>query len=75
MVHLKSFLFGIGDAGIAVVPLITVAFILPLYVPYWSRASGGQVGSPRRTSVAVLFCSLPSSGSFIAFAWSYRLRA
>ena len=76
MVYLKSFLFGIGGAVIGVVLWITVAFILPLYVPYLvARVRGtGGISSGYIGSGSILIAAL--IGFIIAFAWAwYRLRA
>jgi hypothetical protein len=76
MVYLKSCLFGIGGAVIGVVLWITVAFILPLYVPYLvARVRGtGGISSAYIGSGSILIAAL--IGFIIAFAWTwYRLRA
>jgi hypothetical protein len=76
MVYLKSFLFGIGGAVLAVVLWFTVAFILPLYVPYLvARVKGtGGASSAYVGSDSILIAAL--IGFIIAFAWAwYRLRA
>lgn len=76
--YLKGFLFGIGGAAIAVVLWITVAFILPLYVPYLVarlRGTGGISSAYAYVgSGSILIAAL--IGFIIAFAWAwYRLRA
>ena len=76
MVYLKSFLFGIGGAVLEVVLWITVAFILPLSVPYLiARVRGtGGISSGYIGSGSILLAAL--MGFIIAFAWAwYRLRA
>jgi hypothetical protein len=76
MVYLKSFLFGMGGAVLAVILWFTVAFILPLYVPYLlARVRGtGGVSSGYVSSDSILIAAL--IGFITAFAWEwYRLRA
>ena len=76
MVYLKSFLFGIGGAVIAVVLWITVAFILPLYLPYLVASVRGTGGSSAAYigSGSILLAAL--IGFIIAFTWArYRLSA
>ena len=76
MVYLKSCLFGLGGAALAVVLWITVAFILPMYVPYLlARVKGtGGVSSAYIGSNSIMIAAL--IGFIMAFAWAwYRLRA
>jgi len=76
MVYLKSFLFGIGGAVLAVVLWFTVAFILPLWVPYLTaRVRGAGGGSSASIgSSSILIAAL--IGFVLAFAWRwYRARA
>jgi hypothetical protein len=74
VVYFKSFLFGIGGAVLAVVLWITVAVILPMYVPYLiARVRGtGGISSAYIGSGSILLAAL--IGFIIAFAW-HRLRA
>jgi len=75
MVYLKSCLFGMGGAVLAVILWFTVAFILPLYVPYLvARVRGtGGVSSGYVSSDSILIAAL--IGFIIAFAWEWhRLR-
>lgn len=75
MVYLKSFLFGLAGAAIAVVLWITVAVVLPIFVPYLvarvrgtGGMSAGSVGSDSILIAALI-------GFIAASAWSwYRLR-
>ena len=72
---MKSFLFGIGGAVIGAVLWFTVAFILPLWVPYLVGRVRGTGGSSfgRITSDSILIAAL--IGFIIAFVWAwYRLR-
>ena len=72
---MKSFLFGIGGAVIGAVLWISVAFILPLWVPYLVGRVWGTGGSSfgRITSDSILIAAL--IGFIIAFVWAwYRLR-
>ena len=76
MAYLKSFLFGIGGAVLAVVLWITVKVILPMYVPYLiARIRGtGGISTGYIGSGSILLAAL--IGFIIAFAWAwYRLRA
>ena len=76
MAYLKSFLFGIGGAAVAVVLWITVKVILPMYVPYLiARVRGtGGISTGYIGSGSILLAAL--IGFIIAFAWAwYRLRA
>ena len=76
MAYLKSFLFGIGGAVLAVVLWITVKVILPMYVPYLiARVTGtGGISTGYIGSGSILLAAL--IGFIIAFAWAwYRLRA
>ncbi len=76
VVYLKSFLFGIGGAVIAMVLWITVAFVLPLWLPYLvARVRGtGGISSGYIGSGSILIAAL--IGFIIAFAWAwYRQRA
>jgi hypothetical protein len=76
MVYLKSVLFGLGGAVLGVVFWITVAFILPLFVPYLisymrGTGSGGSTGYVGTGSVLIAALI----GFAIAFAWEWhRLR-
>jgi hypothetical protein len=76
LVYLKSLLFGIGGAVLAVVFWITVAIILPLFVPYLvGRVTGaGGFSYGDVDSNSILIAAL--IGFIIAFtlAW-YQLRA
>jgi hypothetical protein len=71
MVYLKSVVAGIGGALLAAVLWFTVAFILPLYLPYLiarARRTGG-ISDVYVTSDSVLIAAL------IGFVWEwYRLR-
>ena len=76
MVFLRSVLFGIGGAAIAVFLWITVAVILPMYVPYLiARVRGtGGISSGYVGSGSILLAGL--IGFIAAFAWAwYRSRA
>ena len=76
MVYLKSFLFGIAGAVVAVVLWFIGAFVLPMYAPYVvGRIMGtGGVASAYITSDSLLVAAL--IGFVIGFAWTwYRLRA
>jgi hypothetical protein len=76
MVYLKSVLFGIGGGVLAAVLWFTLAFILPLYVPYLvARIRGtGGTSSTYIGSSSILIAAL--LGFIIAFAWEWhRLRA
>ena len=76
MVYLKSFLFGLGGSALAVVLWITVAFVLPMLVPYLvARVRGtGGVSFGYIGSGSILLAAL--IGFIIAFAWEWhRLRA
>jgi hypothetical protein len=71
-VYLKSFLLGIGGAVLAVVLWISVAVILPLYLPYLiARVRGtGGISSAYIGSGSILTAAL--SGFVIASAWAWR---
>jgi hypothetical protein len=74
VVYVKSFLFGIGGAVLAVVLWITVAFILPLYVPYLiARIRGtGGISSGYISSGSILLAAL--IGFILASAWAWHRR-
>lgn len=74
MVYLKSVLFGIGGALLAAILWYTVAFILPLFLPYLiARVTGtGGTSHGRITSDSILIAAV--IGFIIAFAYEwYRL--
>jgi hypothetical protein len=78
MVYLKSLLFGLGGALLAVVLWITVVFFLPLYGPFLVarlRGTGGVGSSSAHIgSDSVLIVALIGFIIAFALAW-YRLRA
>jgi hypothetical protein len=75
-IYVRSFLFGLGGAALAMVLWITLAFIVPMFGPYLiGRVRGtGAVSSGYVGSDSILIAALV--GFIIAFAWEWhRLRA
>jgi hypothetical protein len=72
VIYLKSVLVGVAGAAVTAVLWFTVAFILPLYLPYLlarirgtGGVSSGYVGSDSILLAAVV-------GFLVAFAWEWR---